>query len=241
VTEPSGQNPTHDELRDDLAAYALGALEEGEAARLRLHLDTCEDCRRDLRRLESAVELLPRTVEQLEPPPRLRESLMDVVRAESPGTAPEPRRRAVAGWWRGLGLSLWRPATAVTAAAMLIVGVVAGYLIHEPGDSSNSTTLAARAAPPAARATGVLERDGDSGILRVEGMPSLASNQVYEVWVRRDGELAPSSLFVPRSNHSADAAVPEQLNGADAVLVTKEPRGGSRQPTSPPLLSVKLN
>ena len=36
----------HDELRDDLAAYALGALEEDEAERLRPHLETCEDCRR---------------------------------------------------------------------------------------------------------------------------------------------------------------------------------------------------
>jgi hypothetical protein len=124
---------------------------------------------------------------------------------------------------------------------MLIVGVIAGYLIHDPGDTGNSTTFAARAAPGVAHATGVLERDGDSGILRVQGMPSLASDQVYEVWVRRDGRLAPSSLFVPRSNHTADAAVPGKLNGANAVLVTKEPSGGSRRPSSPPLLSVKLD
>jgi hypothetical protein len=72
-------------------------------------------------------------------------------------------------------------------------------------------------------------------------MPSLERDQVYEVWVQRDGRLEPSSLFVPRRNHSADAAVPGQLNGADAVLVTKEPRGGSRRPTSAPLLSVQLD
>jgi hypothetical protein len=61
------------------------------------------------------------------------------------------------------------------------------------------------------------------------------------VWVERDGKPQPSSLFVPRRDHSADAAVPGQLNGADAVLVTKEPRGGSKHPTSAPLLSVKLD
>jgi anti-sigma-K factor RskA len=241
VTERSGPTPGHDELRDDLAAYALGALEEEEAERLRLHLETCDDCRRHLRWLQPAVELLPRTVEQLEPPARLRESLMDVVHSESPQAAREPPRRAAGGWWRSVGLALWRPATAVAAAAMLVVGAVAGYLLHEPGDGDNTATFAARATQGASPVTGTLERDGDSGILRVQGMPSLASDQVYEVWVQRDGRLEPSSLFVPRRDHTADAAVPSSLDGADAVLVTKEPRGGSSQPSSSPLLSVKLD
>ena len=133
MTDRSGHSPSHDELRDDLAAYALGALDEGESERLRAHLETCEGCRRQLRWLEPAIELLPRTVEQLVPPPRLRDSILDAVQAESPPAAREPPRPAVAGRWRSLGISLWRPATAAVAAAMLVVGVVAGYLIHEPG------------------------------------------------------------------------------------------------------------
>jgi anti-sigma-K factor RskA len=239
MSDRARQPPSHDELHDDLAAYALGALEDAEAERLRIHLEGCEACMRQLRWLEPAVELLPRTVEQLEPPQGLRDVLLETVRAEAPPAAREPPRRASAGRWRGLGLALWRPATAVAAAAMLIVGVVAGYLIHEPGNGTS--TLEAQAMPGAKLATGVLERDGNSGILRVQGMPSLARDQVYEVWVQRDGGLMPSSLFVPRRNHTADAAVPGQLNGADAVLVTKEPRGGSKHPTSSPLLSVQLN
>jgi anti-sigma-K factor RskA len=239
VTDRARQSAGHDELRDDLAAYALGALEDGEAARLRDHLDTCEDCRRHLRWLEPAVELLPRTVDQLEPPPRLRDALMETVREESSTAAGEPPRGATAVRRRGLGVSLLRPATAVAAAAMLVVGAVAGYLISEPGDSSSVLTAQAAAGAPAA--SGVLEREGASGILRVEGMPSLARDEVYEVWVQRDGRLEPSSLFVLRRDRSGEAAVPGSLNGADAVLVTREPRGGSRQPTSAPLLSVQLN
>ena len=230
----------HDELRDDLAAYALGALEEPEVERLLAHLEGCEECRRALRWLAPAVEMLPRTVEQFEPPPRLRESLLETVRAEAAPAAREPPRPARESSWRRLGVSVWRPATAVVAAAMLVVGAVAGYLIGQP-NGGRTTTLQAQAMPNAPRAHGVLERDGGSGILRVQGMPTLASNQVYEVWVQRDGDLQPSSLFVPRTNHSADAAVPDGLDGADAVLVTKEPRGGSKQPTSSPVLSVQLN
>jgi Anti-sigma-K factor rskA len=64
---------------------------------------------------------------------------------------------------------------------------------------------------------------------------------VYEVWVERDGALEPSSLFVPRRDGSAEAAVSASLDGAEAVLVTREPRGGSRQPTSRPLLRADLH
>jgi hypothetical protein len=72
-------------------------------------------------------------------------------------------------------------------------------------------------------------------------MPSLASNQVYETWVRRDGRFEPSSLFALRANHSGEAAIKGPLEGADEVLVTREPRRGSAQPTSPPILRVDLH
>ena len=239
MSDRTGQPTGHDELRDDLAAYALGALEDDEVVRLRDHLESCEDCRHQLRWLEPAVELLPMTVQQLEPPPRLRDALMRVVRDESPRAAREPPQRAAGGRWAWLGRSLLRPATAVAAAAMLVIGAVAGYLVAEPDE--NNSTLTAQAAGGAPAASGVLEREGGSGILRVTGMPALARDEVYEVWVQRDGRLEPSSLFVLRRNRSGEAAVPGSLDGADAVLVTKEPRGGSRQPTSKPVLSVQLS
>ena len=240
MSERFEHSASHDELRDDLAAYALGALEEPEAERLRAHLEGCEECQRQLRWLEPAVELLPRTVEQLEPPPRVRETLLQTVRREAPPEAREPPRAPRESWWHRLGPAVWRPATAVAAAVMLVIGAVAGYLIGEP-NGGGTTTLQAQAMPNAKKASGTLARDGNSGILSVQGMPTLASNQVYEVWVQRGRKLEPSSLFVPRTNHSAEAAVPDGLDGADAVLVTKEPRGGTRQPTSSPVLSVQVN
>jgi hypothetical protein len=179
------------------------------------------------------------TVQQLEPPPRLREALIRAVRDESPKAAREPPEHAAGGRWAWLGRSLLRPATAMAAAAMLVVGVVAGYLISDSGESRSTLTAQVAAGAPAA--SGVLEREGASGILRVQGMPALARDEVYEVWVQRDGGLEPSSLFVLRRNRSGEAAVPASLEGADAVLVTREPRGGSRQPTSKPVLSVQLN
>src|SRR5690242_11520300 len=139
MSERFGHSASHEEFRDDLAAYALGALEEPESERLRAHLEGCDECQRQLRWFEPAVELLPRTVEQLEPPPRLREALLETVRAEAAPAAREPPRPAREGWWQRMGLAVWRPATAVAAAAMLVIGAVAGYLIGEPSGGGSTS------------------------------------------------------------------------------------------------------
>jgi anti-sigma-K factor RskA len=225
----------HEAYRDDLAAYALGALEEGEATELRRHLEGCEECREHLRWLEPAVDVLPRTVPQVEPPPRLRRRMMATVRAESREATRAQARRAPRRDWAALVL---RPATAAAAAALLLAGALGGYLLHSPTD--RSSVVAARPTNAAPAASGTLERQEDVAILHVERMPALARDQVYETWVQRDGRVEPSSVFTLRNNRSGEAAIPGSLHGADAVLVTKEPAGGSPQPTSPPVLEADL-
>ena len=228
---------SHGGYRDDVAAYALGALPDDEAARLREHLESCEECREHLRWLLPAVDLLPRTVPQLRPPRRLRRRLMSTVHAEARSAERERRPAARGRDWTTL---LWRPATAVAAGVLLAAGVGAGYLIHQPS-GGGSSTLAVHATKRAQGVSGSFVRSGGSGILDVRGMPRLARDQVYEVWLRRGAAVEPASLFETSRDRSGEAAVPGPLGGADAVLVTREPRGGSAQPTSSPLLSVSLH
>ena len=227
----------HDRHRDDLAAYALGALDEGETEELRAHLEHCDECRQHLRWLQPAVDLLPRAVTQLEPPPKLRKRLMSTARAEAREEARETREPGHRREWRAL---LLRPATAVAAGTLLAAGAVGGYLLHQPTEN-RASNYAAVPTKPSSTASGTLERQDGSGILHVEGMPALAHNQVYETWVQRGGRVEPSSLFTLRRNGSGDAAIPGPLEGVDAVLVTREPRGGSPQPTSPPVLQARLH
>jgi anti-sigma-K factor RskA len=239
MSHDPGRPEGHEAYREDLAAYALGALDEREAAELEAHLAECEACRIELRWLEPAVDLLPRSVEQLEPPADLRNRLMATVRAEardaSPaGTEAGVRRRRP---WRTM---IWRPATAGAATGLLVAGGVAGYLVHQPSDSSSVVAARGVSSAPGSPA-GMLERSDGSAILTMSNLPALPADDVYEVWVERDGALEPSSLFVPRRDRTAEAAVPDGLDDADAVLVTREPRGGSRQPTSPPLLRADLD
>ena len=82
------------------------------------------------------------------------------------------------------------------------------------------------------------QREG--AILRVHGMPSLPSRETYQVWVQRKGEMVSQSIFNVGEDGNGAAAVPDDLEGADAVLVTREPAGGARAPSGKPVVSVGL-
>jgi anti-sigma-K factor RskA len=241
VTERGGAG--HEELRDELAAYALGALPPEEAAQLERHLADCESCRDRLRWLRPAVDMLGASVEQLTPPSELRKRLMETVRSEA---APSPQPETVATGarlrgrrWAGWGGALLRPATAFVSVLLIVTGVVAGYALRGD-DGDPTTTIAAQAASPEFDVSAELVRQGDNGALHVQEMPAISRDKVYEVWVQRGDAVEPASTFVLNRDGTAVAAVPG-LDDADAVLVTREPYGGSEQPTTRPVLQASLN
>jgi hypothetical protein len=216
--------------QDDLVGHALGALPPRELRRVAKHARGCRACAAELRRLGPAVGALAESVEQLEPPDSLRESLMATVHeeaAEARATAPAPRRRGLRGF-------LLRPAAAVAAAALFAAGAV-GYALRDEEESSRTI-----AAMGTGSADGSLVVESDQAILHAEGMSGLAEGAVYQVWVAEDGEVTPSAAFVPRADGTATAAVPEAAEGATQVVVTREPRPGLREPTGPTVLQVRL-
>jgi anti-sigma-K factor RskA len=236
-----------DQFTDDVGAYLLGALEPAEEQAFEQHLEGCDECRQEVMRLEVARDALPRAVDQVAPPERLRQSLMETVRAEAPAdaaaepVAPPGRRRSR---WRELLLA--RPAFAAAAAAVLIaVGIGLGALVGAVGGGSDNdaSTVAANVdvtRMPTGKASLVLRDSNDGAILRVQGMQQPQAGHVYEVWVQRDGKMVPSSLFTVDGDGNGTAGIPDELSDAEAVLVTREPSGGSKQPSEPPVVTVPL-
>ena len=61
-----------------------------------------------------------------------------------------------------------------------------------------------------------------------------------EAWVQRDGTVVPQPTFEVGADGRGVVAVPEDLSDADAVMVTREPSGGSRAPSEKPIVTVTL-
>jgi anti-sigma-K factor RskA len=225
----------HAEYAENVGAYALGALPELEAQVFERHLMACEECQEELQRLNAAVEALPRSVTPHQPPPSLKASLMDVVNTEAAQRPASARRRRFA-------LPQLRPAIGWAAAACVLATGV-GYGVSELGqdDGSEARTLSAQVDDqrlPGASAS--LSVSDDGSVLSVEGMPDAGRGRVYEVWVERDGDVEPASIFDVNDRGSGAAAVPGSLDDVDAVMVTREQRGGAEHPTEMPVLRVDV-
>lgn len=72
---------THEEYKEMLAEYALGALDAGEANALEAHLATCADCRAELASWRDTAAVLAYSVPLVEPPTALRSRLLESVSA----------------------------------------------------------------------------------------------------------------------------------------------------------------
>jgi anti-sigma factor RsiW len=221
----------HRRWEEELAAYALGALEAEETEAVEAHLADCDRCRADLRWLEPAVEVIPESVPQLSPPPSLRADLMAVVNREARA---EERRRPQTGWrsW------LLRPATALAAALAVVAGIV-GYTLR--GEDEGSVVSEVEVAPRVEGAVAVLEHEGDAGTLRVGNVPELEGREVYQVWIQHGDSVEPSSAFKPDANGAAAANIPSGLDGADQVMVTREPKPGAQEPSTDPIFTAELD
>jgi hypothetical protein len=239
----------HTSFREEIGAYLLGALTDDERDAFEQHLEDCVECRAEIEQLRPAADALPRSVEQVEPPMALKVSLMEIVEREAreaavgegeqmwaaPPARPRPSLR------ERLRLPSLRPAVALGA---LVLGLVAGFGVAQLGGDDGGRTIVATVDQeriPQGTANLTVEGKGQDGaILRVNGMPDLRGRQVYQAWVQRDGMIIPQPTFEVEPNGSGAVAVPEDLSDAQAVLVTREQRGGATAPTEQPILSVPL-
>jgi anti-sigma factor RsiW len=216
----------HARHRDDVAPYLLGAMNDLERQAFERHLRGCSECRDELERLQPAAAALPGSVEQLEPPPGLKRRLMAEVEGEGDSNvvAVRPRSR--------------RPATRLAVAAALLVALVVGFGVSQLG-GDETRTVNATVAKVSPKAGGDLEVRGDSGTLRLHGMPDLGRARVYQVWLQHGGRLDPARTFQVGGSGAADVELPN-LQDADGVFVTREARGGATVPSEDPIVSVPL-
>lgn len=201
---------------DDVGAYLLGALNDLERRSFERHLRDCDECREELERLRPAVEALPGSVKQLEPPPGLKKRLMAEV---------EPPRRAP------------NRSLLAAAAALVIALAVAFGFSQLGGDDTRTVTATVADAMP--RAGGRLDIDGDRATLHLHDMPDLGGTRVYQVWLQHGDRMVPARTFEVGRSGIGNVRLPD-VRKTDGVYVTREDRGGARVPSEDPIVSVPL-
>lgn len=225
--------PTHAEIQELLAVYALDALESAENTRVEEHLDTCPRCRAEVRDHRETAALLAfagqtapeglweRISSNLDdaPPP----VALDFSLTRRPDNVVElsdrPRRSTFVRLSAGL-----------VAAAAVVISLLALSVSLRDGDGGRSDQFeAAVAGKPRielASADGrhsahVVVADG-RGYLFNDNLPVLGDDQVYQLWGRKGPEVISLGLlgtdpeqeqFVTAEEFEAYAITIEQAGG----------------------------
>jgi anti-sigma-K factor RskA len=237
------------------ASYLLGSCTEPEAAAVERHLEVCGKCARDVEQLRPARDALLVAVTQVRPSPALKARVMAAVEAEARlfAAARSPVERTPvdrsaetpAGERRGRWLDRWRapvPAWALACGliALLALGaLVATGLDRGPAPGREIVARVDARQAPAGRAT--IRITSDDATLKVQDLPAPGRGRAYQVWLvtGATGPQPTRAMFgIDAGRASVD--LPREAHDADELLVTSEPRGGSRSPTRPPVLSAPL-
>jgi anti-sigma-K factor RskA len=226
---------SHEDSRlcgESAAPYVLGALSDDEHEAFRRHLDSCAVCREEVAALQVVASALPAAAPQLSAPPALKRRVMasvheDVRRGDARevvGSRPRPR---------------WRPMLA-SAAIAVAVAAVAAIAVFSGAGGGGTRVIRAEVTPRGASAS--LRVSGDRAQLDISGLPQTPAQRVYEVWVKRSGGPQPTdALFTVTARGDATVGVPGSVHGVKVVMVTSEPLGGSRVPTSAPVIVAHVS
>jgi anti-sigma-K factor RskA len=220
------------------APYVLGALTDEESETFRRHLDSCAVCREEVAALRVVASALPAAAPQLTAPSGLKRRVMSAVYEDERGVAapaPAPRRAAR----RPAPRRPWlRPAFVGVAVAAAVIALA--VIALAPGGGGGVRVIRAQVLAP--RATAQLRLSGGHAELNIAGLPQSAAGRVYEVWVKGAGGPRPTdALFTVTSGGQATVEIPGGVSGVREVMVTSEPRGGSRVPTSKPVIVARVS
>jgi anti-sigma-K factor RskA len=226
---------TCEELRPDYTSYALGIAEDPERAEIARHLmRKCPDCIRGMASAMATVTARSGAVQLTEPPARLRRRVMAAVESE-------PRRS-----WAGIVIP-W----AITAAMSIALVAIGLSGRRQLGDTPKLQQALSILNDPATRdaifgSAGkasqgrVFVNPGKGVVFIGANLPRLDARQTFELWViPAKGKPIPDGLFRSQPDANAVFVWPGPVEDAAAVEVTVEPQGGSAQPTTKPLISVK--
>lgn len=231
----------HVPFRENIPAYALGALDAEDVAALEAHLRTCASCREELASYRATSNSLLMALPPREPSAALRKGLQK--RLPSAQKAARPR----------LNWSFSRVALGLAIVLLLALNVFSISQVQAlrrqqaqlMDQIQNGQMALAMLSYPHTQSfpiqhenvTGslLLDREYNNAVLILRGLPSIPEDQTYQVWlISPNGERMSAGLVRPQTDLpyiSAPIYSTQDLVNFVGVGMTVEPAGGSDSPT----------
>jgi anti-sigma-K factor RskA len=255
----------HDQFRELIEAYALGALDEQDRAALEAHLATgCAECAKALEEARWLASQLAYLAPPAQPSDMLKARLLQKVRAEaSTAKNTAPSRTKVPYWlWAGVAAlllltfySTWdarrlqKEIQAVNERAA--AGLKQRQQLQQQLDAAKHEAHILM--DPTSKKFPMWPHDTQMPKLEATWHPAMGifvtgqkvpmpgSNRVLQLWLipkAPGSKPMPSRTFWPDAEGKVVVMVdnpPEVMAETKALAITEEPAGGSLQPTSTPM------
>lgn len=245
-----------------VGAYVLDAVSGRDRAEFERHLLTCQQCRDDVRGMREAAARLGAAAAST-PRPELREHTLraaGVIRQLPPAV---PGERSVLGASARRSLAVrdlmrpWVAGVAITVAAVLAVAaVVLGLhlgamqrrlIAQEQRDSAMTAVLGAHdavaltaAVSTGGTATVVMSHHARALVFTASGLTRLPGARAYELWLAGPAGVTSAGMLPAGRNGMSGPMLVRGLGPGEQLELTVEPSGGSREPTTAPIVHLLL-
>lgn len=231
----------HVPFRENIPAYALGALDAEDVAALEAHLRTCASCRDELAAYRATSDSLLTTLPPQGPSAALRRRLQG--RLPSAQKATRPR----------LNWSFSRLAVGIAIVLLLALNVYSILQVRAlqsqqarlTDQIQNGQMALAMLSYPNTETfpineesvTGslLLDKEYNNAVLILRGLPSITDEQTYQVWLIAPNEERTSAGLVRPQTDLPFISEPiystQDLANFVGIGMTIEPAGGSDHPT----------
>ena len=247
----------HQDIEELLGAYALDAVDPDEARLVEEHLVECPRCRAEVAAHREVAALL--TSGTSDPVP---DGVWDRIAADLGDTPPPVPIEVAFGHRQARKTTARRPARVLAglaaAAAVVVVALMGAVLVNQRTeiDDLRDETAAPDVDPvldllrdPTSQIVSLDHADGTTGaralvggdgdsVLLASGLPDLGEGQTYQLWGLPQGRESMVSLGVLGADPGQSEFHVE--GGITTLAITREPGGGSTQPSSEPLVTGTL-
>ncbi|HEU5424351.1 MAG TPA: anti-sigma factor [Nitrolancea sp.] len=254
------QEDGHRHVHDLIAPYVLGALEPDELEEVELHLLHCPACQALVDEERQVALLLPYLAPPREVPRRARRQLLGRLHDDEPAPAGSLASRIPIGVLR----ISWFAAT--VAAVLALIFAVHSYQMQNQITSQNNqlltlegqqetvvsfvaehggfaTRLQDTGMGGSAQGAIIVDPNGNSAMMVVDGLTKPRPGHAYVVWVVRGQDHVKVGLLpVDNQGHAVLRIVlPEAVVSFDSIIVTDESGPAVAFPSGTHLLSAHVN
>ncbi len=244
------------EVHSLTGAYAVDAIDdEAEKDKFERHLRRCQQCSGEVRGFAETTTRLAYAA-SVPPPQAMRTNVLTAIsltRQLPPVT--EQRRSRVRpsrAFWSGrLPLFSYAFTAACAGAAIVLLVVLIGTRHQLDQAQQRNTALAAVLAAPDSRAVTQTTSAGGHAtlvyslrrhavIFTSHGLPPPPPGKVYELWLLGPPQTRPAGLLGSGESGRSGPVLAEGAIHGDTFGLTIEPAGGTKKPTTTPILLIAL-